>query len=72
MILDSLRAYCKTPGGPGSILRCSNELVRATGVSGRIVYGVGTNLHFANVGIQSSERSQESDSLITGTGVQLE
>jgi len=49
MLLQSLRALCKAPGGPGSIWRHLEALVRATGVSGRFAWGFQTDLHFADV-----------------------
>jgi len=49
MLLQSLRALCKAPGGAGSIWKHLEALVRATGVSGRIAYDFRTDLHFANL-----------------------
>jgi len=51
MLLQSLRALCKAPGGAGSIWQYLEPLARATGVPGRFGYGFQTELHFANVGI---------------------
>jgi hypothetical protein len=50
MLLHSLRAYCKAPGGAGSIWKYLEALARATGVSERFSYGFRTELHFADVG----------------------
>jgi len=49
MLLQSLRALCKAPGGAGSIWKYLEALVRATGVSGRFGCGFRTDLHFADV-----------------------
>ena len=49
MLLLSLSALCLAPGGPGSIRRQVEALVRSTSVSGRFVCGFWTELHFANV-----------------------
>jgi len=49
MLLQSLRAHCKAPGGVGSIWKYFEALVRATGVSGRFACGFRTDLHFADV-----------------------
>ena len=49
MRLQSLRAHCKAPGGAGSIWKYFEALVRATGVSGGLVCGFRTDLHFAHV-----------------------
>ena len=49
MLLQSLRALCFAPGGPGSIWKYIVALVRSTGVSGRFACGFRTNLHFADV-----------------------
>jgi len=48
MPLQSLRALCKAPGGPGSVWKYLEALVKATGVSGRFACGFRTNLHFAD------------------------
>jgi len=48
MLLQSLRAHCKAPGGPGSIWKCWEALEKATGVSGRIACGFRTDLHCAD------------------------
>jgi hypothetical protein len=48
MLLQSLRALCKAPGGAGSIWKYLAALVRATGVPGRFAYGFWTELHFAD------------------------
>jgi hypothetical protein len=48
MLLQSLRALCKAAGGVGSIWEQLEAVVRATGVSGRYVYGFWTELHFAD------------------------
>ena len=49
MHLQSLRVHGKAPGGARSIWKYFEALVRATGVSGRYVYGFWTELHFADV-----------------------
>jgi len=49
MLLHSLRAFCKAPGGAGSIWKYLEALARATGVSERFAYGFWTELHFADV-----------------------
>jgi len=49
MLLHSLRAHCKAPGGARSIWKYLEALVRATGVSGRFAYGFQTKLHVADV-----------------------
>ena len=51
ILLQSLRADCKAPGGPGRIWKYLEAQVRATGVSGRFVCGFQTNLHFADVAV---------------------
>ena len=51
MLLQSLTALCKGPGGAGSIWKYIEALARATGVSGRFAYGFQTKLHFADVHI---------------------
>ena len=48
MLLQSLRALSKAPGGAGSIWKYLEALVRATGVSGRFAYGFRTELNFAD------------------------
>ena len=48
MLLQSLSALCKSPGGGGSIWKYLEALVRATGVSGGFAYGFQTKLHFAD------------------------
>jgi len=48
MLLQSLRALCLAPGGPGSILKCVRALVRSTGVSVRTACCFWTDLHFAD------------------------
>jgi len=49
MLLQSLSALCKAPGGAGSIWKYLEALVRATGVSGRFAHGFRTELHFADL-----------------------
>jgi len=49
MLLQSLRAFCFAPGGPGSIWNYLGAPVRSTGVSGRFACGFRTDLHFADV-----------------------
>jgi len=48
MLLQILRALCLAPGGPGSIWKYLEALLRSTGVSGRCEYGFQTDLHFAD------------------------
>ena len=48
MLLQSLKALCKAPGGGGSIWEYLEAVVRATRVSGRVAYGFRTELHFAD------------------------
>jgi len=48
MLLQCLRALCKAPGGPGSIWKYLEALVRATGVFGRCACCFQTVLHFAD------------------------
>jgi len=50
MLLQSLRALCLAPGGPGHIWRYLQALVRSTGVSGRLVCGFRTDLRCADCG----------------------
>jgi len=49
MLLQSLRALCLAPGGPGSIWKYFEALVRSSGVPRRFPYDFRTNLHFADV-----------------------
>jgi len=49
MLLQSLRALSKAPGGPGSIWKYLEALVRATGVSGKFACGFQTILYSADV-----------------------
>jgi len=49
MLLQSLRALCLAPGGPGSIWKYFGALVMLAGVSGRFAYGFRTDPHFADV-----------------------
>jgi hypothetical protein len=49
MLLYSVRALCKAPGGVGSIWKYLEALTRATGVSGRFAYSFQTELHFADM-----------------------
>jgi len=58
MLLHSLKALCKAPGGAGSIWEYLEAVVRATRVSGRVAYGFRTELHFADV--------------VKGSGAQIE
>jgi len=48
MLLHSLRALCKAPGGAGSIWKYIEALARATRVSEMLAYGFRTELHFAD------------------------
>jgi len=48
MRLQSLRAHCTAAGGPGSTWKYLEALVRATGLSGRVVCVFQTGLHFAD------------------------
>jgi hypothetical protein len=52
MLLHSLRACCKAPGGAGSIWKYLEALVRATAVSERFAYSFQTEIHFADVSRQ--------------------
>jgi len=49
MLLQSLRVYCEAPGGPGSIWKSLEALLRDTGVSGSFAFGFRTDLRFADV-----------------------
>jgi len=51
MLLHSLKALCKAPGGAGSIWECLEAVVRATRLSGRVAYGFWTELHYADENI---------------------
>jgi len=53
MLLQSLRALCLAPGGSGSVWKYLEALVTLPGVSGRIACGFRTELHFADVLIDS-------------------
>jgi len=55
MLLQSLSALCKAPGGAGSIWQLLKAVVRATTVSGRFAYGFRIKLHFANVQLFDSQ-----------------
>jgi hypothetical protein len=48
MLLQSLRALCFAPGGPGSILNYLGAPVRSARVSGWFVCGFRTDLHFVD------------------------
>jgi len=52
-LLKSLRACCLTPGGPGSIRKYLEALVRLTRVSGRFECGFQNNLHCADEWMES-------------------
>jgi hypothetical protein len=56
MLLHSLRALCKAPGGVGSMRKYLEALARATGVSGRFAYSFRTELHFADADLLQKER----------------
>jgi hypothetical protein len=49
ILLKSLRALCTAAGGAGSMWKYLEELVRATGVAGRVAYGILSVLHYADV-----------------------
>jgi len=49
MLLQSLSALCKAPGGAGSIWEYLEAVVGATRVSGSFAYGFRTELHFPDV-----------------------
>ena len=51
MLVQSLRALCLAPGGPGSIWNNLGAPVRSTGVSGRFVCGFWADVHFADMGM---------------------
>ena len=52
MLLQSLKALCKAPGGAGSIWEYLEAVVRAPRVSWRVAYGFRTELHFADVALR--------------------
>jgi len=52
MLLQSSRALCLAPGGPGSIWNYLGAPVKSGGVAGRFECGFRTELHFAD---ESSE-----------------
>jgi hypothetical protein len=52
MLLQSLRALCFAPEGPGSIWNYLGAPMRSTGVTGRVACGFRTDLHFADVSKQ--------------------
>jgi hypothetical protein len=54
MLLESLRALYLAPGGPGSIWKYIEALVRSTGVSERYACGFQADLHFADVSLHSA------------------
>jgi hypothetical protein len=54
ILLQSLRALCKAPGGAGSIWKYLVALVKATEVSGRCADGFWTELRLADVSKYSS------------------
>jgi hypothetical protein len=63
MLLQSLRALSKAPGGAGTIWKYLEALARATAVPGRVAYGIRTGLHFADVDhvsnlVVSNQRSE--------------
>jgi hypothetical protein len=57
MLLQSLRALYLASGGPGSIWKYFEALVRSTVLSGRFACGFRTHLHFADVGMISRRTS---------------
>src|SRR5882757_3217064 len=59
MLLQSLSALCKAPGGAGSIWEYLEEVVRATRVSGRFGYVFRTELHFADEVLLSTSRCSQ-------------
>jgi hypothetical protein len=56
MLLQSLRALCKAPGGAASIWKYLEALVSATRVSGRLQYSFQTDFHFAD---EANDRSMQ-------------
>ena len=61
MLLQCLRALCEAPGGPGSIWKYLEALVRATGESGRFACGFRTDLYFADALIAACLLSGDRD-----------
>ena len=55
MLLTSMRALCRAPGGVASIWKYEEALVRATGVSGRFDYGFLSDLHFADNVVEETD-----------------
>jgi hypothetical protein len=53
MLLQSLRALCFGPEGPGSILNYLGAMVRSTGVSERFACDFLTDFNFADVPLKS-------------------
>jgi hypothetical protein len=56
MLFQSLRAFCKAPGGAGSISRYLEALVRETRVSERFAYGFQTEIHVADESLTKFKR----------------
>jgi hypothetical protein len=56
MLLQSPRALCLAPGGPGSIWNYLGAPVRSAGVSGRFACGFRTDLHFADGTAEQKEQ----------------
>jgi len=52
MLLQSLRALCKAPGGAGSIRKHLEALVMATRVSGSSAHGFQTELHVGDAWLE--------------------
>jgi hypothetical protein len=69
MLLQSPRAHCKAPGGPGSIWKYLEALVRATGVSGRFVCGFQTEIHFADVGFSAKDLPGRRSQILNVRGI---
>jgi len=67
MLRQSLRALYLAPGGPGSIWKYLETLVRSTGVSGMFACGFQTDLHCADGWLL--EQSHEWLILISRTAV---
>jgi len=67
MLLQSLRALCKAPGGSGSIWKYLEALVRATGVSGRFACGFRTDLHFAGASSLNNSRVADITQCVAST-----